>query len=204
VIVLNSTDIHRWKLASQAFTTIPGLLEAKSFKERASSGPISLLEWRFKYLLSDEAGNRPRDFLLGTHTTIHRVRVSGSLLNGLNIFFLVFTAIYGGLHAAAWNAYFPSIIERTMWRCSSIAIAVSGWVYALLIMLGDLSDYLYNNRLGNLYWSIGFPVSVLGVAFVATSVFSRVFLITEAFISLRRLPVAAYDTPHWLQNFPHL
>jgi hypothetical protein len=51
-------------------------------------------------------------------------------------------------------------------------------------------------------------ILVLTMAIVFISpvlyVFSRSFLVVEAFISLRRLPTSAYNTPSWTQYLAHL
>jgi hypothetical protein len=39
---------------------------------------------------------------------------------------------------------------------------------------------------------------------VMVYVCSRSFLVVEAFISLRKLPIAAYNTPSWTQYLAHL
>ncbi|KAK1512568.1 uncharacterized protein CCOS01_14808 [Colletotrichum costaricense] len=47
---------------------------------------------------------------------------------------------------------------------------------------------------------LGFTVSFLaGVHFVA-----RVFIVVEAFISLRQVPIGVYSMPSWIQMIPHL
>lgn len=55
---------------------------------------------------------------------------------------------------------------------------------------------------GGRWWQnllIGVPVVVCG----ASLVFARAFIVVEAFVSIRELPAAAYDTPTWTQVFPH-
>jgi hypothetical protein len=51
-------------------------------------------------------------------------------------------------------------------------------------------------------------IMILVVGFVCILlmlyVFSRSFLVVEAFVSLRRLPTAAYNTPSWTQYLAHL
>ena len=46
-------------------------------------------------------------------------------------------------------------------------------------------------------------VAVCGVCGLAYGA-SRLFLVIEAFISIRALPPKAYDTPDWSQVLPHL
>jgi hypothetical protein len=46
-------------------------------------------------------------------------------------------------------------------------------------------------------------VGIAGVV-VVIYVASRVFIITEAFLSLRHVPVGVYISPSWIQLIPHL
>lgn len=46
---------------------------------------------------------------------------------------------------------------------------------------------------------IGTSATVCGVLFLL----ARAFLVVEAFVSIRQLPAAAYETPEWTQVFPH-
>ena len=36
---------------------------------------------------------------------------------------LIVSGIYGGVYLAAWNGYFPTLLERALWRISSCIIA---------------------------------------------------------------------------------
>lgn len=46
---------------------------------------------------------------------------------------------------------------------------------------------------------IGTPVLVCDISLIL----ARAFIVIEAFISIRELPAAAYETPTWTQVFPH-
>jgi hypothetical protein len=43
--------------------------------------------------------------------------------------------IYGGLHCLAWNAPFPSDVQATLWRISSVVVTSTGLLLAALIFL---------------------------------------------------------------------
>ncbi|KAH8148307.1 uncharacterized protein LAJ45_07760 [Morchella importuna] len=54
--------------------------------------------------------------------------------------------IYGGIHASLWNAYFPTTIERWLWRASACIVAVPGLGSAAIwgvkiIITRDLGKY---------------------------------------------------------------
>ena len=50
--------------------------------------------------------------------------------------FSLVAAGYGGLHALAWNAYFPTHRELKLWRISALIIASPATLYFLLMLLG--------------------------------------------------------------------
>lgn len=127
------------------------------------------------------------------------------------------TALYGGLHLLLWNSHFPTSIERWLWRGCALIIAASG-LAAVPFVLADNWGIDMDERTAGLakrwlapvvsetslarggdvgyYLVIGTVLLVYGAA--------RAFLVLEAFISLRSLPPAAYQTPDWSQWIPHL
>lgn len=111
-------------------------------------------------------------------------------------------AAYGGLHVAAWNEYFPSEGERICWIISSLAISSSGiffWLYFLAKQSIESID-IAGTRL-----SRNRALSFVGQYVMAPLfVLARLFLVVEAFVSLRRVPKEVYQTPEWSNYFPHL
>lgn len=114
----------------------------------------------------------------------------------------VVTALYGALHALCWNSHFPSIAEKMLWRISSLIIAGGpltgtalfyGWIGAsACIGIGTFWD---------IWVFVGVITALLsGLVYVG----ARLFILTEAFVSLRSLPDAAYQTPNWTTWLPHL
>jgi len=115
------------------------------------------------------------------------------------LFFAVCVCIYGGIHAAAWNHYFPSSVEQFVWRLSTIYITAS----AVLFPLDNLVEKLFRryrilNRILLPWYTI---VRVLAVVYY---ILFRIFLVGLAFISFRALPRAMYETPRWSQYLSHL
>ena len=105
-------------------------------------------------------------------------------------------ALYGGLHASAWNGYFPSGIECVVWKAFACFIAGSGGlfaVYMIIVMFSEFKDIEFLSKI-----EAFFIVYYVGMVFYIAA---RVFLIIEAFISLRDLPVKAYSTPSWTQFY---
>jgi hypothetical protein len=112
-------------------------------------------------------------------------------------FFLgVLSLAYGGVHISAWNSHFPSDIEQIMWRVAACIVAGGGFV---LGGCAAWSDWLVDRQIEEpLGMDIFFVIS--GLLYCA----ARLFLVTEAFISIRSLPVGAYDTVVWSTLLPHL
>ncbi|KIV84738.1 hypothetical protein PV11_00498 [Exophiala sideris] len=129
-------------------------------------------------------------------------------------FFVACGTIYGGLHLAAWNAHFPSSVERLCWRISAIYLAGSAVLFSLasvydgpfLALMGE-NGSAGKARRGWRWWGIECVRTIFGgVLFVCGMLYvcARCFLVVEAFISLRALPVEAYATPQWSQYLSHL
>jgi hypothetical protein len=182
-------------------TTIRRLLETKA----------EPLDYRSNYL-EDEISNWPSEGLLSGHAFLPPLAVAIS------------TALYGGLHAAAWHSFFPTEVEKWFWRASSIVIAASG----LLFAYGMASDRLWQHIILHYHlpfvWAVRWAERVLdllslngsnfepGTGFGAIVYFSlsaccviaRLYLVVESFINLRKVPVEVYQTPDWTQWIPHL
>jgi hypothetical protein len=180
--------------------------------ERLSETKTELLDYR-QGLLEEGTSNWPSAGLFSGHTSLPPLAIAIS------------TALYGGLHAAAWHSFFPTEVEKWFWRISSIVIAASGLIFAY----GMVSDRLYFNihpqnyqhfvkRVARgLKWVMKL-LSLDGSDFETGTVFgqivyhslgawciiSRLYLVVESFISLRKVPVEVYQTPDWTQWIPHL
>ncbi|KAK4224502.1 hypothetical protein QBC38DRAFT_485421 [Podospora fimiseda] len=121
---------------------------------------------------------------------------------------LTFTlgAIFGALHFLAWNIEFPTEIESTLWRVSSVITTV--WpVYMLLTIepvlkrLGNIHRCFLSWKHTDLTWK---PIRYAQYAFVFAMVLGRLYLIVEGFASLRSLSKGCYDTPQWQNFLPHI
>jgi hypothetical protein len=133
------------------------------------------------------------------------LRGTAGLVMGMVLWFA--STAYGGVHIAAWNDYFPSNVEVWMWRSSSIYMAASAFLWLVINLLAHESkaiDAYWDKVLARqAHWSsyfiLGSLCSICGIAYV----FARIFLVVEAIISIRQLPIAAYRTPDWTQIIPH-
>ena len=163
------------------------------------------------------------------------------------------TALYGGFHiGVAWNAEFPSEIERTTWRISSLIIATSGSgycisVYVIKTIRATIWEHLDRDIYGppkqglnleswlrRIYnWCCVFDPSldtILGWRFfcgkypssyyttwrivskafalimLLVFVLARIYIVVEAFASLRKMPADTYRQPpgDWWKVIPHV
>ena len=144
----------------------------------------------------DRARNWPSDDLL---------RNVGGLIISMILWLACF--LYGAIHLTAWNDHFPTNAEKWLWRTSGLYI---GFCSALWIVLNSITQaYEPLNTFwerwmdgGGRWWHniiLGAPVVLCGLSLI----FARGFVVIEAFVSIRELPAAAYETPTWTQVFPH-
>ena len=146
--------------------------------------------------LDPHVSNWPGDDLLGREDKV------------LRSFLLSFaTAAYGGIHASAWNEYFVTASERHWWRFSSVFVAAGG----VVISLRSIGKPTLNrfDDIKNVWLRVVSSILLLPLAALIfhagyTYVVVRSYLVVEALISLRQLPIDAYQTPRFVQFIPHL
>ncbi|WYZ35281.1 hypothetical protein EsH8_I_001557 [Colletotrichum jinshuiense] len=123
-------------------------------------------------------------------------------------------AAYGGLHLSGWVDHFPTPIERTMWLVASLIIACSGvalWVFFLARQIWPQFDVFVSGAApGTRLTGAAFQKpwmkrskSLVLCSILVVFAVARVFLVVEAFVSLREAPAALYQTPEWSDFFPH-
>lgn len=196
----NDEDLERWRLVNEAYRLFPPVrdrfVESGEFAEDGSP----LLKFKGnkpEELIHECAGNWPSDDLLRETQGL----VMGSILWCASM-------VFGAVHIAAWHDYFPSSAERWMWRASAIWITFSGGLWMLINLIAHFSkvidDYWERVITFKASWFsnivLGIVCTCCGIAYIA----ARIFLVVEAFISIRQLPVTAYSTPEWSQIIPHL
>ena len=190
---ISETRARRWALATIAIETYPAIREHYLFHSHHED---RCLHFRSEELLVRRVRNWPSDDLL---------RDVGGLVVGM-VLWLACLA-YGAVHLSAWNDHFPTVAEQWLWRSSSLYIGFCGGLWIVLNYLaqsfGPLNAFWEKWMDGGGRWwqnlLIGIPVLVCGVSLIL----ARAFIVIEAFISIRELSAAAYDTPTWTQVFPH-
>jgi len=125
------------------------------------------------------------------------------------------SCLYAGSHASAWSSHFPSYIERWIWRGACIGIAAGvPFGCAILYLLRPVYQKLENMEIQSNRWKkIVFRYSHSSVLVIFHLFFgltiivyvcSRLFIPLEAFISIRSLPVGAFETVEWAEYWPHV
>ncbi|KAF8969325.1 hypothetical protein BDZ97DRAFT_236349 [Flammula alnicola] len=105
--------------------------------------------------------------------------------------------LFGSMHLIAWSFNFPSRTEQLLWRISALIITAEPACLALASLVGTYVE------LDKLEW-VRWPVSIPAAIGMPLYVIARIFLLTEAFLSLRALPQAAYQSIEWTSVIPHL
>jgi hypothetical protein len=128
--------------------------------------------------------------------------------------FTLLSGCYGGLYLAAWFSHFPTPTEALLWRLSSGCVTSAGLVFGCLGQSLNAFEltlrYLDKGSgiLGGLTYCLSLAIILFytGVVlgFLGGYGCARAFLVIESFISLRSLPVTAYNTPNWTRWIPHL
>jgi hypothetical protein len=147
----------------------------------------------------------------------HTVGFNFSLLEKAPLMFMtgLLSCLYAGSHASAWSSHFPSYIERWIWRGACIGIAAGvPFVCAILYLMILVCDKLDHMEIHSNGWKkivfnyLSHSVFVIFLFFFGLTVIvyvcSRLFIPLEAFISIRSLPVGAFETVEWAEYWPHV
>ncbi|KAL8856366.1 MAG: hypothetical protein Q9178_007057 [Gyalolechia marmorata] len=188
----------RWTLAAQAVSTYPAI--ASRFVCRETAEGDEMYRWfepAVEELVDDSIGNWATGNLLRDMSGF----VMGMVLWSASM-------AYGAVHTTAWHGHFPTRTEALLWRVSSVCIAGSGFTWILINMLARSFPWFkaYWKEVETLraHWTnlvvLGILAGVCGIAYLL----SRIYLVVEAFISLRKLPASAFDTLEWTKLVPHL
>ena len=190
----------RWSLAAEAVLTYPAIQRRLArFEYKSADGSLVTFyqEIQHEELVQEYCSNwSTKSLLPGDY----------GLVMGIALWFA--SMAFGGIHAAAWYDYLPSTTETWLWRCSALYITWSGLVWTLINLIAQLwkpfDDYWNRTRLLQPPFAKSKAlVAICGICgFLYT--FARTYLVVEAFISIRKLPVSAYQTPDWTQMIPHL
>ncbi|KAL7957756.1 hypothetical protein V8C34DRAFT_284720 [Trichoderma compactum] len=125
-----------------------------------------------------------------------------------------YAALFGGIHAVAWNFAFPTTVELMLWRWLSIYITAAPLCAWLLFRVENILhtfpgpleiSYFTEKDLLRLriYPPIAFFVKSIAYLFLFLYVLARLFILVEMFRTLCFLPTGSYIST-WTTNIPHL
>lgn len=118
------------------------------------------------------------------------------------VLFFLLPALYGGIHLSAWGFEFPSHVEALLWKIACIDLAMTSIPIAFLVDLDILSNtklgWGWQARMGEFLCILILYILLFAYAF------SRFYIVTEAFVSLRYVPIGVYAAVPWTQNIPHI
>ena len=106
----------------------------------------------------------------------------------LSITMILISGIFGAIHCLGWHSHFPSHVEQISWCVSALVVAVPPGVCFTLQTSGVFDTVSY----------------VVTVTIMMLYIWARISLVILAFLALRDLPFAAYQTPSWTNFIPHL
>lgn len=102
---------------------------------------------------------------------------------------------YGGVHLAAWNNTFPTTAEKILWQVAALVTAIAWSTFVLSLWLSVFVSR-QSKGLGRIC-GIVFGIGVFPCLAV------RAYLLVEAFLALRKLPVGSYQITKWANAWPH-
>lgn len=110
------------------------------------------------------------------------------------LFFVTLTAVFGGIHCAAWSYPFASAVETWLWRLCSVLTAL---LPVLTVLLPFISGKVVIRGIEPL-------LQVLTLFFPALYFCVRVCMIIECFVTFRDGPSGIYAQVNWSAYLPHI
>ncbi len=193
-IPLSENDILRWNLAATALNRLGEDLHTdhESINYFTTSAPNIFIN---------------RKGLQAGLWAYFRAWASGGLVAAL-----VMNAFYGATHLSAWNFEFPTSTEHFLWKIACIdTVAGTASLLALFSVIVYLHEHgwknlkhaIFVNEPGIMPWLYRLIIFV-GLLNTPFYLLSRLFIIVETFVSLRRVPWGVYSTVEWAEYIPHL
>lgn len=115
-----------------------------------------------------------------------RAHESEAIRSG-GIHFVWIGCLFNGIHVAAWNFSFATLVEKMMWRACSIAGCVS-------VVVSYSFMFIPSRTL-----SVALNVGLIAPVYITT----RLFLIVQVLVGLRSLPGEIYQDVNWSNFLPH-
>ncbi|MCJ1311671.1 hypothetical protein MMC25_005344 [Agyrium rufum] len=116
------------------------------------------------------------------------------------------------LHFAGWNFAFPTAIEQTLWRAATgFFIALFVGYIVIFIIVTSLSSWLaqrYYGKDADTFIELASMLPLWVQRAILIPIYGsygvvRTFVVVEALINLRKLPIEIYATVDWADFIPH-
>ena len=181
----------RTDLVSEAIRTYPAIAE-RFIPRTTTNDSGATIEWNepvLEQLVLTAVGDWPSD---------HYLPGINDKILGMAMWFA----------SMGYGAVFPTDIERSLWRFSSVYITCSGALWVLLcsvcLKYGWASRYWDRFKYLQLTWAE--YIVLIGTMFICgmAYIFARMFLVVDGLVSLRVLPKDAFDVPVWMSPIPHI
>lgn len=129
------------------------------------------------------------------------------------IYGVLFEFLYFGVHLVSWNQPFPTEAESYLWRVSNFVLLGLLAVYLIGIAIAVVGSRHFSRR-----WlpkEVGAPLEVaaqlpkwaqvmIAVPILAMYGVARSYILVEGLLSLRALPIKAYEDISWPNFLPHV
>ena len=189
------------------FRRNPARRKAQS-KSRNLESLLRELEIDMESTIAANVSNFPGDLLDGPTTLtpwffcfIH---------TGFLLILVVLSLVYGGIHLATLNFSFASKTEHLLWKiaCIDIMATVPVGVLCILVLASFDSDSdrrFLSYRTYEILETLSTLLADIGCyALLVFYVLSRLYIVVEAFIGLRHVPIGVYAAVPWVQAIPHV
>jgi len=151
-------------------------------------------------------GGFPR--LVWAQASNHEIKGNVKTVSELKflVILTVLGMLYAGIHASWWNEHFPTKVEAILWRVAVCYIGASGFIaIALCLILDKVDDIYVPSRIGQFITKRCVDGGiVLSIFLLGILVACRCYLMIEAFVSIRSLPLGSYSTVTWVNFLPHI
>lgn len=226
---LTAKDVHRRTLASQsirASQTFSTLIFSIANDAEAEEMIVVDEEFGRRYFCTSK-----RNFDLVLETARDRKSSRGNRYMFFGAVLCVLGAFYGGVHylAIVSGVLFPTMSEKILLEAACfVVLGGSGIINVGMYRLFSLRRLCFNwlflslvcplahivpserrekniNALGDIFTKI-LVVHIFSIPAAISTIYCAacIYIVIEAFISIRHVPIGVYTTPVWTKYLPHL
>ena len=115
--------------------------------------------------------------------------------------FYILPLCFGAIHVAAWNVTFPSEFELWMWRSTTVFCCL---LPLISFMPGEVWGVIKNRSFPAVYYGLRRDFDIGDMLVLGSYAAVRVCMMAQILVSMRSLPLSAYDTVNWSAAIPHI